>query len=250
MPESRRRTSSAAPNLPSEPSERIAPEAATPLVLVDQISKTYREGAVETRVLHAASLELARGQTTSLTGVSGSGKSTLISLLAGLLLPESGQVVFDGQQVTALDDSARARLRARRIGVVMQSGNLIPFLSAAENVELAIKLAGGDRAATRSRELLSELGLADRLDHRLSRMSGGEAQRVSVAMALANQPDLLLADEVTGELDSSSAEQVMEVILEDWRQRGLTVLFVTHSDELAARAENRLRLADGEVLRA
>jgi ABC-type lipoprotein export system ATPase subunit len=220
---------------------------AAPLVLVDQLSKTYREGTLETRVLDDASLELTRGQTTSLTGVSGSGKSTLISLLAGLLLPESGHVAFDGQDLTALDDSTRARLRARRIGVVLQSGNLIPFLTAAENVEMAIKLADGDRAAERARELLSELGLADRIDHRPNRMSGGEAQRVSVAMALANQPDLLLADEVTGELDSSSAEKVMEVILEAWRQRGLTVLFVTHNDELAAGAEHQLRLVDGQV---
>jgi len=216
-------------------------------VRVDQVSKTYREGAADTRVLRAASLELARGETTSLTGVSGSGKSTLISLLAGLMLPDSGQVVFDGQDVTDLGEAARARLRARRIGVVLQSGNLIPFLTAVENVELAIKLADGDRAAVRAQELLSELGLARRLNHLPRRMSGGEAQRVSVAMALANQPDLLLADEVTGELDSSSAEQVMGVIFDAWRERGLTVLFVTHNNELATRAQRRLHLGEGEV---
>jgi putative ABC transport system ATP-binding protein len=216
-------------------------------VRVDQVSKTYREGAADTRVLRAASLELARGETTSLTGVSGSGKSTLISLLAGLMLPDSGQVVFDGQDVTDLDEAARARLRARRIGVVLQRGNLIPFLTAVENVELAIKLADGDRAAVRARELLSELGLARRLNHLPRRMSGGEAQRVSVAMALANQPDLLLADEVTGELDSSSAEQVMGVIFDAWRERGLTVLFVTHNSKLATRAQRRLHLGEGEV---
>jgi putative ABC transport system ATP-binding protein len=216
-------------------------------VRVDQVSKAYRGDTVETRVLDSASLELDRGETTSLTGVSGSGKSTLISLLAGLMLPESGRVVFDGDDITALNDSARARLRAERIGVVLQSGNLIPFLTAVENVELAIKLADGDRAAARARELLSEVGLAHRLDHMPRRLSGGEAQRVSVAMALANEPDLLLADEVTGELDSSSAEQVMGVIFDAWRERGLTVLFVTHSGELAARAQRRLHLSEGEV---
>lgn len=215
---------------------------------VDRVSKTYREGAVETRVLRAASLELGRGQTTSLTGASGSGKSTLISLLAGLLLPDSGGVVFDGRDLTGLDEVARARLRARRIGVVLQSGNLIPFLTAVENVELAIKLANGDRAAGRAREILSELGLAHRFDHLPRRMSGGEAQRVSAAMALVNEPDLLLADEMTGELDSASADRVMGVILEAWRQRGLTVLLVTHSSELAERAQRRLRLENGEVL--
>jgi putative ABC transport system ATP-binding protein len=216
-----------------------------PLVGVGQLSKTYREGSVETEVLRNVQFELGRGETTSLTGVSGSGKSTLISLLAGLLLPDAGRIVFDGEDITGLGEAERARLRARRVGVVLQSGNLIPFLTALENVELAIDLAGGDRA--RARALLSELGLSRRLDHLPHRMSGGEAQRVSVAMALANEPDLLLADEVTGELDSTSAEQVMSVILDAWRERGLTVLFVTHSPELAGRAQRRLHLEDGKV---
>jgi putative ABC transport system ATP-binding protein len=220
---------------------------AAPLVRVDGVAKTYQEGGVETRVLRGVSMELARGGTTSLVGVSGSGKSTLISLLAGLMLPDSGRVVFDGQDIGDLDEVARARLRARRIGVVLQKGNLIPFLTAVENVELAIRFANGDRNEVRAEDLLSELGLGHRLHHLPRRLSGGEAQRVSVAMALANRPDLLLADEVTGELDSSSAEQVMGVIFDAWRERGLTVLYVTHSSELAARAERRLSLGDGEV---
>jgi predicted ABC-type transport system involved in lysophospholipase L1 biosynthesis ATPase subunit len=163
------------------------------------------------------------------------------------MLPESGQVVFDGEDITGLDDASRARLRAGRIGVVLQSANLIPFLSASENIELAIKLAGGARGAERARELLGAVGLAHRVDHLPRRLSGGEAQRASVAMALANEPDVLLADEVTGELDSSSAEEVMGVILEAWRDRGLTLLFVTHSAELASRAQRRLQLDDGKV---
>ncbi len=147
---------------------------------------------------------------------------------------------------------ARARLRAERIGFVLQSGNLIPFLTAGENVELAMQLRGGqqgrrrDRPA-RTRALLAELGLAGRVDHLPRQLSGGEAQRVSVAMALANEPDLLLADEVTGELDSTTADQVMAVIFDAWRARGLTVLFVTHSRELAARADRQCRLVDGVV---
>jgi putative ABC transport system ATP-binding protein len=217
------------------------------LVRLDQVSKTYREGGVEARVLHDASLELHRGETTSLVGVSGSGKSTLLNLVAGLIRAESGTITFAGQDLAGLDDSARARLRARRIGCVLQSGNLIPFLTARENVELAIRLANGNGRGALATELLAELGLADRLNHLPRRLSGGEAQRVSLAVALANKPDLLLADEVTGELDSSSAEQVMGVIFEAWRARGLTVLYVTHSRELAARAQRRLRLVDGEV---
>jgi putative ABC transport system ATP-binding protein len=235
------------PQPPSAPSELRAHQQTAPLVQVDRVAKAYRNGSGETRVLRAASLELARGETTSLVGVSGSGKSTLIALLAGLMLPESGQVVFDGEEITHLDDSERARLRATRIGVVLQSGNLIPFLTAAENVELAVKLGGANRGAARAKDLLSEVGLAHRRDHRPSRLSGGETQRVAVAMALANEPDLLLADEVTGELDSSSAEQVMGAIFTAWRERGLTLLFVTHSSELAARAQRRLWLEEGRV---
>ena len=130
---------------------------------------------------------------------------------------------------------------------MLQNDNLIPFLTAAENVELAVELGGGGRAAARARDVLSELGLAGRLHHLPRRLSGGEAQRVSVAVALANDPDLLLADEVTGELDSANAEQVMEVISHASRDRGLTVLFVTHSRDLAARAAHRLRLGNGCV---
>ena len=214
---------------------------------VDEVSKSFREGETETDVLRGVGLELARGETTSLVGRSGSGKSTLIALLAGLLLPDAGTVVFDGRDVAALGDAGRAQLRASRIGVVLQRDNLIPFLSACENVELAITIAGGRRARAHARDLLSELGLGQRLHHRPSALSGGESQRVAVAVALANEPDLLLADEVTGELDSTTAEQVMVVIHEAWRERGLSVLYVTHSDELAARAEHRLGLSDGAV---
>ena len=212
-----------------------------------EVSKTYREGSVDRTVLRDASLELLRGELTSLTGVSGSGKSTLISMIAGLMLPDSGRVVFDGDEITELDDVARGRLRARRIGVVLQSGNLIPFLTALQNVELAMEFGDDHGKGERAGDLLSELGLGDRLHHLPRHMSGGEAQRVSVGMALANHPDLLLADEVTGQLDSANAERVMEVIFDAWRRRGLTVLFVTHNAELAARAERCLLLEGGEV---
>jgi putative ABC transport system ATP-binding protein len=162
-------------------------------------------------------------------------------------LPDSGQIFFDGQDITALDDVERARLRARRIGVVLQRDNLIPFLTAMENVRLAIEIAGGRHPEARAKELLTDLGLAHRLNHLPRRMSGGEAQRVSVAVALANDPELLLADEITGELDSSNAEQVMRVVLDAWRERGLTILLVTHDQELAARTQHRIRLANGEL---
>jgi putative ABC transport system ATP-binding protein len=231
--------------------ERKAEPASEPdvtLVAVRDVFKIYKEGLIETVALRGASLELSRGRLTSLVGPSGSGKSTLISLLAGLALPSAGQIVIGGQDITRLDEGQRGRLRSERIGLVFQSGNLIPFLTALENVELAMRLRNGKRTSGRARELLGEVGLAQRLHHRPSQLSGGEVQRVAVAVALANEPELLLADELTGELDSATAEQVMEVLAKAWRQRRLTVLLVTHNLELADRADFRLRLVDGLVL--
>jgi putative ABC transport system ATP-binding protein len=221
-----------------------------PLLRVEGLAKTYRSGDLQTPVLRGVSLEIERGATASLIGVSGSGKSTLLSLLAGLMRPQSGSVVFDGTDLAQLDDRSRARLRSSRIGVVLQSGNLIPFLTAEENVELAVELAGGARRPERATALLHAVGLLKRLDHKPARLSGGEAQRVAVAVALANEPDLLLADEITGQLDAGTADEVMDVIFEARRERGLTVLFVTHSAALAQRAERRFALVDGEVVAA
>lgn len=221
--------------------------SASPLALVDGIAKAYPSATGETPVLRGVSFALPRGETTSLVGVSGSGKSTLISVLAGLMLPDAGSVRFDGQEITGLAERGRARLRADRIGIVLQSGNLIPFLSARENVELALELAGGQDVAERAAALLSDLGLSARRDHLPRRLSGGEAQRVSLAMALANEPALLLADEVAGELDSTTADRVMRLIFDTSEQHGLTVLMVTHSRELAGRTDHQLQLVDGTV---
>jgi len=221
--------------------------APTPLLRVMGVSKSYREGGSEAVVLRDASLELAPGETTSIVGASGSGKSTLLGVIAGLLQPESGRIIYDGCDITRFDDTARARLRAGPIGVVLQSDNLIPFLTAEENVELAMTIAGGGNVRRRARATLSDLGLARRLHHRPGQLSGGEAQRVSVAVALANDPDLLLADEATGELDAATAEQVMGFILDVCRERALTLLYVTHNRQFAAAAQHRLRLLHGAV---
>jgi putative ABC transport system ATP-binding protein len=228
--------------------EPIRPAVSSqPLVELKDVFKIYKEGTTETVALRGASMDLPRGRMTSLVGPSGSGKSTLLSLIAGLALPSAGQVVIDGTDISRLDESARARLRAERIGVIFQSGNLIPFLSAVENVELAMNIAGKGGGRTRARQALTELGLGSRLHHRSTQLSGGEVQRVAVAVALANDPDLLLADELTGELDSATAAQVMSILADAWRDRELTVLLVTHNRELAARADHRLRLVDGLV---
>jgi len=218
-----------------------------PLVELKDVFKIYKEGTTETVALRGASMALPRGRMTSLVGPSGSGKSTLLSLVAGLALPSAGQVVVEGKDISRLGESERARLRAERIGVVFQSGNLIPFLSAIENVELAMRIAGKKGGRVQARAVLDGLGLGNRLHHRATQLSGGEVQRVAVAVALANDPDLLLADELTGELDSATAEQVMGLLTEMWRERELTVLLVTHNRELAARADHRLRLVDGLI---
>jgi putative ABC transport system ATP-binding protein len=218
-----------------------------PFLRVDRVSKTYGEGPSRTDVLSAASFDVVRGDTVALTGVSGSGKSTLISLMAGLMIPDSGAIHLDGQDITLLDDPERARLRAARVGVVLQSGNLIPFLTALENVQLAIAISGNRKSVARARHLLLELGLGARLDHLPQRMSGGETQRVAVAVALANDPDLLLADEITGELDSQSSDEVMGMVFDASRDRKLTTLFVTHDEALAARAHHHLRLVNGKL---
>lgn len=218
------------------------------LLQVDGLAKAYREGGEETHVLADATFELTRGESTSVVGASGAGKSTLLAVLAGLMLPDSGEVLFDGEVVTSMNEAERAALRAQRIGVVLQSDNLIPFLTAAENVELAIELAGGENAQGRARDLLAELGLAERAGDLPRRLSGGEAQRAALAVALVNEPDLLLADEVTAELDSINAERVLDVILSASANRGLTVLMVTHSPALAKLTDRRLRVLGGGVV--
>jgi putative ABC transport system ATP-binding protein len=201
-------------------------------------------------VLNGLNLDLPEGETTSLVGRSGTGKSTLLSLIAGLMRPDTGRISIGGQQMDQLDDDARANLRADRIGFVLQSDNLIPFLTAVENVELAIGFGKGRGSTERARELLSDLGLAHRMDHLPRQLSGGESQRVAVGVALANEPDLLLADEVVGQLDTTTAADVMEMIFRASRERNLTVLYVTHDEQLARQAHHSLRLADRRVVAA
>jgi putative ABC transport system ATP-binding protein len=221
-----------------------------PLVRLRGVSKSYGAGPNQLHVLDGVDLDLRSGETISLIGRSGSGKSTLISLIAGLMRPDAGHIHVGGQQTDKLDEAGRASLRAERIGVVLQSDNLIPFLTAVENVELAMGFAPGRRPLRRARELLAELGLADRMDHLPRQLSGGEAQRVAVAVALANEPDLLLADEVVGQLDSSTAAHVTELIFAASRDRGLAVLYVTHDEQLAREAQQALRLSDRRIVPA
>jgi putative ABC transport system ATP-binding protein len=221
-----------------------------PFVRLEAVSKAYGNGSSRLEVLNDLELDLPQGETTSLVGRSGSGKSTLLSLIAGLMRPDSGHISIGGQRMDQLNDDGRAGLRAERIGFVLQSDNLIPFLTAVENVELAIGFAQGRRSMARARDLLSDLGLGQRINHLPRQLSGGESQRVAVAVALANEPDLLLADEVVGQLDSHTAADVMEMIFQASRDRNLTVLYVTHDEQLARRAHRSFRLSNHRVVAA
>ncbi len=228
----------------------MSPTSGQPFVRLEAVSKSYGSGSSKLAVLDEVELDLPLGETTSLVGRSGSGKSTLLSLIAGLMRPDAGHISIGGQQLDQLDDDDRASLRAERIGFVLQSDNLIPFLTAVENVELAMGFVAGRRSTARARELLSELGLVHRMDHLPRQLSGGESQRVAVAVALANEPDLLLADEVVGQLDSTTAAGVMEMIFTASRERNVTALYVTHDEQLARQAHHALRLTDHKVVPA
>lgn len=219
------------------------------MVELRQVTKSFTSEAGSTVVVEDVDFAIAPGEKASLVGPSGSGKSTLLSLIAGLLRPDSGTVVIDGIPHSELGERARAQVRADRIGIALQSDNLIPFLSARENVELALSFSSArpSRRAARSRasELLDGLGLADRAGHQPRHLSGGEAQRVALAVAMANEPALLLADEVVAALDGDTAVRVVEMVLE----ADFAVLFVTHHVALADRVDVRYELVDRRVVR-
>lgn len=214
-----------------------------PVVRLSHVSKAFGEPPSVTSVLKDVDLTILPGQKASLIGPSGSGKSTLLSLIAGLLRPDEGTVEIDGVSMDELDDPGRARLRAERIGIALQSDNLIPFLSARENVELALGFGRTrDRASRRVRamQLLERFGVAHRAHHLPRLLSGGEAQRVALAVSMANDPAILLADEVVAQLDSETAIRVVdEVITADF-----AVLYVTHDLALANLVEHRYSIAD------
>ena len=211
----------------------------------------FREGQGETVALRGAELTLAAGSWTSLMGPSGSGKSTLVHVLAGLLEPHGGSVVIGGEDITRLPPPERARRRRRAIGVVLQRDNLHPLLDVADNVGLPLRLDSRppDEIRTRVDELLSGVGLSDRRRSHVGQLSGGELQRVAIALAVAPRPRLLLTDEPTGELDEATAEHVLD-LLDELRTDGTAILTVTHNRRVAERADRRLLMRDGEVVDA
>jgi putative ABC transport system ATP-binding protein len=199
-------------------------------------------------IVRNASLEVRAGEALAILGASGSGKSTLLGLLAGLDVPSAGKVWIDGEDLFALDEDGRARLRGRMVGFVFQSFQLLPALTALENVMLPLELAGGKDAAARARAVLDRVDIGDRLGHYPRQLSGGEQQRVAVARAFVTEPKILFADEPTGNLDSVTGEHVIELLFEMNRERGTTLVLVTHDEALAARCGRRIRISAGEIV--
>ncbi|MEO8393040.1 MAG: ABC transporter ATP-binding protein [Chloroflexota bacterium] len=220
----------------------------TAVLTVQDAFKIYREGAVETVALRGVSLTVRTGELVALVGPSGSGKSSLLNLIGGLDTASAGQVWIGDQNIGSLPEAERARLRRERIGFVFQDYNLLPFLTALENVVLALHLAGERNPSLSAAERLGEVGLADRLDHRPAALSGGEQQRVAIACALANQPMLLLADEPTGELDSQTAQTIMELLVSINRSQQMTMILVTHDPAVAAYAQRIVHMRDGLIV--
>jgi putative ABC transport system ATP-binding protein len=199
-------------------------------------------------ILDGVSLDVGAGEVVAVTGPSGSGKSTLLGLIAGLDTPSAGSIAVDGVEVTGLGETELARFRRRTLGFVFQSYHLIPTLTAAENVAVPLELAGVPEPLAAARARLGEVGLAERADHYPAQLSGGEQQRVAIARAVALTPPLLLADEPTGNLDSATGAQIVDLLLALNRERRSTLLLVTHDASLAARAGRAIALRDGRVV--
>ncbi|HEX9166822.1 MAG TPA: ABC transporter ATP-binding protein [Gemmatimonadales bacterium] len=212
------------------------------------LTQTYLSGGNPLTVLKDITFTLEDGGFLAIVGPSGSGKTTLLGLLAGLDRPASGRVWLDGNDLSGLDENARARLRAEKVGFVFQSFQLIPTLTARENVQVPMELREESGAEARAEELLRRVGLGDRLDHYPAQLSGGEQQRVALARAFATRPKILFADEPTGNLDGKTGHTIVDLMLELNREFGTTLVLVTHDLTLAKLARRTIRLADGQVI--
>ena len=215
---------------------------------VRQLSKTYKSGDSELTVLENVSFGVPQGTSFAIIGPSGSGKTTLLGLCAGLDIPDSGSVELCGTALEHLSEDGRAALRSRKVGFIFQNFQLLPTLTALENVSVPLELQGQTNAENTARELLGKVGLSERLDHYPSQLSGGEQQRVALARAFANGPEVLFADEPTGNLDEETGNKVVELLFELNRESGTTLIIVSHDLELAGRCDHLLRLKGGRIL--
>jgi len=221
--------------------------ASPPAILLDEIHLSLGQGASRVHILKGVSLMIPRGEAVGLVGPSGSGKSTLLMTLAGLERADSGKVEIDGQDLGRLDEDGLARFRGRRIGIVFQSFHLIPTMTALENVAVPLELGGVADAAARAAAELQAVGLGERLQHYPGQLSGGEQQRVALARALAPDPAILVADEPTGNLDETTGGTIIELLFKLKRERGATLVLVTHDLELARRCDRMVRIRSGQI---
>jgi putative ABC transport system ATP-binding protein len=220
-----------------------------PILRAEGLTQTYTSGGRDLTVLRDVTFDLEPGGFLAILGPSGSGKTTLLGLLAGLDRPREGRVLLDGDDLSQLDEDARARMRAAKVGFVFQSFQLIPTLTARENVQVPLELRGEpEEARRRADELLARVGLGDRGHHHPAQLSGGEQQRVALARAFSHRPRLLFADEPTGNLDAATGAHVIDLLAELNRESGTTLVLVTHDADLARRARRVLRLADGALV--
>ncbi|MGI9077249.1 MAG: ABC transporter ATP-binding protein [Gemmatimonadaceae bacterium] len=217
------------------------------MLVASRLTKSYQNGAHRLTVLRDVSFSVRAGDWIAIVGPSGSGKTTLLGLLAGLDTPSEGTVLLDGTDLGPLDEDARARIRGEKVGFIFQSFQLIPTLTAIENVQVPLELRGERDSAPRARSWLERVGLSDRTTHYPAQLSGGEQQRVAVARAFANSPRVLFADEPTGNLDSATGERIIDLLAELNREAGTTIVIVTHDVALAGRAGRIIRLSDGAV---
>jgi len=217
------------------------------IIELRDIRKTYAMGETSVEALRGVSLDIQAGEMVAIVGASGSGKSTLMQILGCLDSPDSGRYVLEGRDVAALSKNELAEVRNRRIGFVFQSFNLLPRLTAAENVELPLLYRGLHRPHKQAESMLRRLGLGDRMRHRPSQLSGGQAQRVAIARALVTDPALLLADEPTGNVDTATSQEIMD-LLRQLNAEGRTVLLVTHEANIAAHCRRQIHIRDGQVV--
>jgi len=218
------------------------------MLVAKDLEKTYRSGEKTLTVLRDVNLFVPDGDVVAILGASGSGKTTLLGLLAGLDTPTRGSVTIAGTDLAPLTEDERARFRRENVGFVFQSFQLIPSLTAQENVQVPLELRGDSGAADRAAALLSRVGLGDRLDHYPTQLSGGEQQRVALARAFVHEPRILFADEPTGNLDANTGESIIQLMEELNRERGTTLILVTHDPLLAKRTRRTIRLADGAIV--
>jgi len=218
------------------------------ILSLKNINKSYSQGTTTLSILKDLDLEVMRGDIVAITGQSGAGKSSLLAIIAGIDRPDSGQILIGATQLNSLNENELTQFRGKNIGIVFQQFHLIPHLTALENVMLPLEIAGEKKAEEKARKSLSSVGLSERSNHFPSQLSGGECQRVAIARAFTTEPEFLLADEPSGSLDTTTGSQVIDLLFHEVKRRGMTLVIVTHSEDLALKCNRRFRLSQGKLI--